>query len=82
MRNGRLPGGQMGTLRMVDESHGYGIDLQGAGWWWALVTIGCYQVPAEWRTLTEEQRGIGSVGVSSGAPRSISWWGINFSSAG
>ena len=32
--------------------------LLGAGWWWALA----YTVPAEWHTLTEEQRGMRLVG--------------------
>jgi hypothetical protein len=37
--------------------------LLGAGWWWALAIIGWWNsVPAEWRTLTEEQRGMGSEG--------------------
>jgi hypothetical protein len=57
--NGRLPDGQMATLRRVDESHGYGTRSARTG----LVVgsgnhrIVAYRVPAEWRTLTEEQRG-------------------------
>jgi hypothetical protein len=38
--NGTLPDGQVATLRRVDESHGYGTRSAGAGWCWALVTIG------------------------------------------
>jgi hypothetical protein len=62
--NGRLPDGQMATLRRVDELHGYGTRsarcrlVVGSG----DHRLVAYRVPAEWRTLTEEQSGIGSVG--------------------
>jgi hypothetical protein len=72
--NGRLPEGQMATLRRVDESHGYSTRSARNG-----LVVGssdhrlvAYRVPVKWRTLTEEQRGMGSVGV-------ISWWGMSFS---
>jgi hypothetical protein len=62
--NGRLLNGQMATLRRVDESHGYGTRSARSG---LVVGFGdhrlvAYRVPAKWRTLTEEQRGMGSVG--------------------
>jgi hypothetical protein len=62
--NGKLPDGQMATLRKVDESHGYGTRSARSG---LVVGLGnhrmvAYKVPAEWRTLTEEQRGMGSMG--------------------
>jgi hypothetical protein len=54
----------MATLRRVDESHGYGTRSARSG---LLVGSGnhrlvAYRVPAEWRTLTEEQRGMRLVG--------------------
>jgi hypothetical protein len=52
----------MATLRRVDKSHGYvnrsASLMVGSG----KHRLVAYRVPAEWRTLTEEQRGIGSVG--------------------
>jgi hypothetical protein len=54
----------MATLRRVGESHGYGTRSARSG----LVVGSCnhrlvvYRVLAEWHTLTEEQRGMGSVG--------------------
>jgi hypothetical protein len=54
----------MANLRRVDESHGYGTRSARSG----LVAgsgnhrLGAYRVPAEWLTLTEEQRGMRSVG--------------------
>jgi hypothetical protein len=54
----------MAALRRVDESHGYGTRYA-----WSGLVVGsgdhgmvAYRVPADWRTLTEEQRGMGSVG--------------------
>ena len=62
--NGRLPGGQVATLRRVDGLHGYGTRSARSG---LVVGSGdhrlvAYRVLAEWRTLTEEQRGMRSVG--------------------
>jgi hypothetical protein len=62
--NGRLPDGQMATLRRVNESHGYGTRSARSS---LVVGSGnhrlvAYRVPAEWRTLTVEQRGMRSVG--------------------
>jgi hypothetical protein len=62
--NGKLPDGQMATLRRADELHGYGTRSARSG---LVVGSGnhrmiAYKVPAEWQTLTEEQRGMGSVG--------------------
>jgi hypothetical protein len=61
--NGRLPDSQAAVLRRVDESHGYGTRSARSG-----LVVGSgdhrlvgYRVPAEWRTLTKEQRGLGSV---------------------
>jgi hypothetical protein len=50
----------MAALRRVDESHGHGTRSARSG----LVDhkMVAYRVPAKWRTLTEEQRGMGSVG--------------------
>jgi hypothetical protein len=61
---GRLPEGQMATLRRVDESHGCITRSARSG---LVVGSGnhrmvAYGVPAYWRTLTEEQKGMGSVG--------------------
>jgi hypothetical protein len=53
--NGKLPDGQMATLRRVDESHGYGTRsarsrlVLGSG----DHRLVAYRVPTEWRTLTE-----------------------------
>jgi hypothetical protein len=54
----------MATLRRVDKSHGYGTRSSRSG-----LVMGsgnhrlvAYRVPAEWRTLTEKQQGMGSVG--------------------
>ena len=54
----------MATLRRVGESHGYSTRSARSG---LVVGSGnhrlvAYRVPAEWRTLTEEQRGMRSVG--------------------
>jgi hypothetical protein len=62
--NGRLPCGQMAALRMVDESHSSGTRSARNG---LVVGSGdhrlvAYKVPAEWCTLTKEQRRKGSVG--------------------
>jgi hypothetical protein len=62
--NGRLPGGQMVTLRKVDGLHGYGTKSARSG---LVVGSGnhklvAYRVLAEWHTLTKEQREMGSVG--------------------
>jgi hypothetical protein len=62
--NGRLPDGKMAALRRVDESHVYSTRYAMTG----LLVGSCnhrlvaYRVPAKWRTLTEEQMGMGSVG--------------------
>jgi hypothetical protein len=67
--NGRLPDGWMATLRRVDESHGYGMRSASSE-----LVLGsgdhmlvAYRVPAEWRNLTEEQRGWDRWGALSGA---------------
>jgi hypothetical protein len=74
----------MATLGRVDGSHGYST-------WSARnrLVVGsgdhrlvAYRVPAEWHTLTEEQRGMRSVGASSGAPRGTFWCSIGFFSVG
>jgi hypothetical protein len=54
----------MATLRRVDESHGHGTRSARSG---LVVGSGnhrlvAYRVPAKWRTLTEEQKGMRSVG--------------------
>jgi hypothetical protein len=54
----------MATLRRVDESHGYGTKSARSG---LVVGSGnhrllAYRVPAEWRNLIEQQRGMGSLG--------------------
>jgi hypothetical protein len=54
----------MAALRRVDKSLSYGTRSARCG---LLVASGdhrlvAYRVPAKWHTLTEEQRGIGSVG--------------------
>jgi hypothetical protein len=62
--NKRLPDGQMATLRRLDELHGYGTRsarsrlVVGSG----DHRLVAYRVPAEWRTLTEEQRWMRLVG--------------------
>jgi hypothetical protein len=59
---GRLPEGQMATLRKVDGSHGYGTRFARSG---LVMGFGKHRLVAyraEWRTLTEEQRGMVSVG--------------------
>ena len=61
--NGRLPDSQAAMLRRVGESHSYGTRSARSG-----LVVGSgghrlveYRVPAEWRTRTEDQRGLGSV---------------------
>jgi hypothetical protein len=63
--NNRLPDGQMVTLRRVDGLHGY----HGTRSARSRLVVGsgkhrlvAYRVPAEWRTLTQEQWGMGLVG--------------------
>jgi hypothetical protein len=62
--NGRLPDSQAAMLERVGESHNYGTRSARSG-----LVVGAgdhrlvgYRVPVEWRTLTEEQRGLRSVG--------------------
>jgi hypothetical protein len=62
--NDRLPDGQMVTLRRVHESHGYGTRSARSG---LVVSSGdhrlvAYRLPAKWRTLTVEQRGMRFMG--------------------
>jgi hypothetical protein len=54
----------MAALRRVDELHGYGTSFSRSG---LVVGSGdhrmvAYRVPAKWRTLSEDQRWMGSVG--------------------
>ena len=61
--NGLLPGNQAAMLRRTGDVHGYGTRSARGGL--ALTTgdhrlVG-YRVPREWATLTEEQRGVGSL---------------------
>ena len=63
--NGRLPENQAAMLVRTDEVHGYatrsartGIALTGRDH----LSVG-YRVPGEWATLTEAQRGMGSLGA-------------------
>jgi hypothetical protein len=77
--NCRLSNSQMVTLRRVDESHSYGTRSARSG-----LAVGsgdhrlvAYRVHAEWRTLTEKQRG-----ALSGAPRGTFWCSKGFFSVG
>ena len=63
--NGRLPENQAAMLVRTDEVHGYatrsartGIALTARDH----LSVG-YRVPGEWATLTEAQRGMGSLGA-------------------
>ena len=61
--NGRLPENQAAMLSRVSEVHGYGTRSARAGIHLASRDrrmVG-YRVPTEWATLTNEQRGMGSL---------------------
>jgi hypothetical protein len=74
----------MAVLRRVDELHGYGTRSARS----RLVLrsgdhrLVVYRAPAEWCTLTEEQRGMGSAGVFKRSSRGNFLWGMSFSSVG
>ena len=60
--NGRLPENQAAMLQRVDERHGHGTRAARGGGL-ALSSgdhrVVGYRVPTEWRSLSEEQRGMG-----------------------
>ena len=61
--NGQLPDNQAAMLRRVGEVHGHATRSAGAGIHLAArdhASVG-YRVPKEWGSLTEEQRGVGSL---------------------
>ena len=61
--NGQLPENQAAMLSRVSEVHGYGTRSARAGIHLAARDRGMvgYRVPTEWATLTEAQRGMGSL---------------------
>ena len=61
--NGRLPENQRAMLRRVEDVHGHGTRSARAGIYLATRDRGSvgYRVPEEWGTLTEGQRGMGSL---------------------
>jgi hypothetical protein len=69
----------MATLRRVVGSHSYGIRSARSG---LVVGSGNHRVSAEWRTLTEEQRGMGLVGDFKRSSKGDFWWRMGFSSVG
>ena len=61
--NGRLPENQAAMLGRIDGVHGYGTRSAGAGLYLTSRdhrSVG-YRVHKEWATLTEAQRGMGSL---------------------
>ena len=62
---GRLPENQAAMLGRVDGVHGYGTRSARAGLYLSTRDHGSvgYRVPREWATLTEAQRGVGSLGT-------------------
>ena len=61
--HGRLPEGQVAMLEMVGALHAHGMRAAGMA-----MVVGsrdhgmvAYRVPMEWRTLSEEQRRVGSI---------------------
>ena len=60
---GRLPENQAAMLGRIDGVHGYGTRSAGSGLYLSTRdhrSVG-YRVPTEWGTLTESQRGVGSL---------------------
>ena len=63
--NGQLPENQAAMLTRIDGIHGYGTRSAGGGLYLSSKdhrSVG-YRVPKEWSTLTEGQRGVGSLGA-------------------
>ena len=61
--NGQLPENQRAMLSRVEDVHGYGTGSARAGMHLSTRdhrSVG-YRVPAEWATLREDQRGVGSL---------------------
>ena len=63
--NGRLPENQAAMLGRIDGVHGYGTRAARVGLYLSTRdhrSVG-YRVPKEWATMTEVQRGAGSLGA-------------------
>ena len=61
---GKLPANQAAMLGRVGDVHGYGTRSARAGLFLATRDHGSvgYRIPREWASLTEGQRGVGSLG--------------------
>ena len=61
--NGRLPENQVAMLGRVEAVHGHATRSAGSGLFLSTRDHGSvgYRVPKEWATLTEAQRGVGSL---------------------
>ena len=62
---GRLPENQAAMLGRIDGVHGYGTRAARGGLYLSTRDHGSvgYRVPKEWATLSEDQRGSGSLGA-------------------